>query len=192
MEVVSDSASESWTAWYGGCGRLIVALLMLIPVVASAQVRIEPRDAIGVQPEFNKDSDALRLQCEFKPVRPALDFTFRFHTGYRIEVPLSQFQGARHTGNIVLRVTPDRGVPEHLSDSFAVPDTPEAVEAQISGDFVVGEGNYRVDVVVEDDLHRVCRSQWRIRAKRTGVERNISLAIPPLTVGVAPPYTLLS
>jgi hypothetical protein len=187
MEVVADGAGASWTAWYRGCGGLIIALLIVIPVVASAQARIEPQDAIGVQPEFNKSSGASRLQCEFKPVRPALDFTFRFHTGYRIELPLSQFLGARHTGNIVLRVTPDRGVPEQLSYSFALPDAPENAEAEISGDFVVGEGSYRVDAVVEDNLqHRVCWSQWRIRAKRSAAEREISLAIPPLTVGAAP------
>lgn len=166
MECQSDSAYHSWT---GSCGRrvlLIAALPISMPLAALAQIQ------------------SAQLQCEFKPVQPAIDFTFRFQTGYKIDLPMGQFLGAKHTVTISLRVTPDGGSPERLSNSFRLPDALETTgEVEITGDFIVDEGNFRVDAVLEDDLHRTCRDQWRIRAQGSSVVREMRVTMPTAIAG---------
>lgn len=154
MECQSDSAYHSWT---GSCGRrvlLIAALPISMPLAALAQIQ------------------SAQLQCEFKPVQPAIDFTFRFQTGYKIDLPMGQFLGAKHTVTISLRVTPDGGSPERLSNSFRLPDALETTgEVEITGDFIVDEGNFRVDAVIRgrltSDLSRSVADTGSRKQRRT-------------------------
>jgi hypothetical protein len=83
-----------------------------------------------------------------------------------------------------LEVIPDGGIPQYLSANFALPDVPQTSGyAQIFGAFLVDEGNYTVNAVVEDDLHRVCHSQWRIWAEGDDTAPQIRFPVAPLTVG---------
>jgi len=64
-----------------------------------------------------------------------------------------------------------------------LPDTAKTkLDGHVRGGFVVGEGKYNVEMILGDDLHRVCRSQWRIEAKLDGSTRRLRVALPPLTV----------
>src|SRR6266568_9097454 len=55
-------------------------------------------------------------------------------------------------------------------------------EAESVGAFIVGEGAYRAEVLVEDDSQRFCRASWQVQARRNGSERQFRLATPPGTV----------
>lgn len=180
MGVVGNRLGLSLVAWSGNCGYVMAVLLIATPFVARSQSPIEKEDS--------------GLQCLFTPIQPTPDFALRFRTGYEISLPLSQFRGAKLSGKTKLEVTPDCGIPLYLSDSFALADVPQTGGyAQLAGAFVVGEGGYTVNAVVEDDLHRICRSQWRIRAEGNDMARQSRLPVAPLTVGdewPAPPGRL--
>src|SRR5438045_3588310 len=64
---------------------------------------------------------------------------------------------------------------------FAQLIVPPAV-ADDFGAFVVGEGSYRAEVLVEDDEGRTCHVAWPVQARRTGSERQLQAATPPGTV----------
>ena len=158
-------------------------LLFSLPLVMSAQVLITPSGSVPVAHSFAISPDAAPLNCHVTPTPPELDFALRFHSGYVIDLPLSQFRGANHRARIFLNVTPAGGSPAHLVSRIFFPDMPVTeLYGEIKGDFIVGEGTYKVGAYVVDDLHRVCRAQWQIRARRKAGERRVDLAIPPLSV----------
>jgi hypothetical protein len=70
-----------------------------------------------------------------------------------------------------------------MTKTEALPEVPETkVDAVTGGGFVVGEGTYGLEVLVEDDLHRNCRGSWQVQARRWGSERQLTQTIPPGTV----------
>ena len=123
------------------------------------------------------------MHCSVKPVQPALDFSFRFHAGYTIEVRLSEFQEAKHL-DVLLRVTPEGGDPVYLVSGTDVPAQEKTKGTlEISGEFLVGEGAYRVAVLMTDNSHAdLCRAEWQIEAKPEGNERSVTLGIQRETV----------
>src|SRR6185369_2488383 len=69
--------------------------------------------------------------------------------------------------------------PVYLQVEGTLPEVPETkLEGEIEGRFVVGEGAYRVEVLVQDDAGRVCRNSWQIQARRAGSERELTPASP--------------
>ena len=64
------------------------------------------------------------LRCEVTPLKPSLDFNFRFQTGYSVGVPMMQYFGAGHWWVIVTRVTPQNGTPVWLAARVRLPDVP--------------------------------------------------------------------
>jgi hypothetical protein len=123
------------------------------------------------------------MRCDIGPVRPALNFGLRFQTGYKIDIPLNQFWGTGHKLNILVRVTPDGREPTYLSNIETLPDVPVTkVDGEILGKFVVGEGSFGVDALVEDDSQRVCRGKWRLQAKLSGSERELIATTRPGSV----------
>src|SRR6516162_5678678 len=55
---------------------------------------------------FEPHKDDKLLRCEATPIRPSLNFSFRFQSGYLFRVPLNQFEGAGHRWTILTRVRP--------------------------------------------------------------------------------------
>lgn len=132
---------------------------------------------------FTPDPQEERLRCDVTPVKPSLDFGFRFQTGYNVAVPMSQYAGAKHGWATVTRVTPEHGAPAYLSSRVFLPDVPVTkITTHTFGGFLVGPGKYRVDWVMIDDRERVCRKSWTIEAKLTRSERQVEPAIPPDSV----------
>ncbi len=119
------------------------------------------------------------LACSVDPIKPALNFSFRFQAGYVFRAPLDVYEGAGHHWDVVLRVTPEGGQAVYLKDSLKVTGRAGA-EGEVRGEFLVGEGRYRVEWSLLDDLGRVCRKQWELEA-RAG--RNEKVLMPPGTVG---------
>ncbi len=180
----------------GGCFLAIVTWLTLT-VPLAGQWRV-PRDRVAaIQHAFDAVAASPKLRCEVHPVPPALNFAFRYPTGYMAEVPLSQFRGGKHRLTTYIRVTPDGQNPVYLATVDALPEAPASdraqtdsgdaaamprVTAQPRGNFVVGEGAYFVEVVIQDDRQRSCHSAWHIQTHRTGSERMLKLRTEPGTV----------
>lgn len=166
--------------------RFLTALAVSIGITASAQVLSGPHYEAVLNKAFDTDSSATKLVCEATPIRPQLDFSLRFQTGFLMDLPLSQFDGPRHHGILIVRVTPEDRRPSYIASRVNLPDTARTkLSSHIQGSFAVGEGKYKVDLFFADDLDRVCRSQWQIEAKLDGTNRHLNAAVPPLTVAGA-------
>lgn len=130
------------------------------------------------------------LPCGVQPVKPALNFGFRFQTGYILETSLDPYVGSRHHWYILFSVTPDDsagrggGQPVYFLDSIDVPPPRQTgFIAENTGAFQVGEGRYFVKWVMFDDVGRVCHQTWVIDAHLTAGEREEKIAMPPGTAG---------
>src|SRR5262249_17262596 len=108
----------------------------------------------------------------------------RFQAGYVVVFPMRQFIGAGHHLDVTLRVTPDGAPPSYLTQALDLPEVPQATKADgvVAGSILVGEGSYRIDALIEDDQQRVCRADWRMRARQARAERNLTPLMPPNAV----------
>jgi hypothetical protein len=162
---------------------LLCGLILPICRVGFSQSLVVPDQIADAKKVFETAATARPLRCEITPVRPALDFGLRFQTGYLIDVPFNQFRGLGHELTVFVRVTSEGGEPRFLVRTGKLPEVPDTkLEAEIAGKFVVGEGVYRIEVLLEDDLHRVCRNNSRIQVKRSGSERDLKPTTSPATV----------
>ena len=153
---------------------------MALTISAFGQSLVEPERVAAMRQAFEAAVSAPRLRCQISPVRPALSFGFRFQNGYTIDTPLAQFLGSGHGLTVHTRVTAEGREPVYLTQTEALPAVPETkLEVETAGTFVVGEGKYGLEVLVEDDLHRFCRGAWQIQARRTGSERQLKPTTPP-------------
>lgn len=136
----------------------VLVLVAWVPV--AAQALIEPGDVPAARTTFELATSRTPMRCNIGPVHPVLNFGLRFQTGYKIDIPLNQFWGTGHKLNILVRVTPDGREPTYLSNIETLPDVPVTkVDGEILGEFVVGEGTFGVEALVEDDSQRVCRGK---------------------------------
>ncbi len=69
---------------------------MVLAISGSGQSLVEPERVPEVRQLFEAAASAQQLRCALDPVRPALDFGFRFHAGYTADIPLAQFRGSGH------------------------------------------------------------------------------------------------
>jgi hypothetical protein len=116
-----------------------------------------------------------RLSCTVQAVKPSLDYAFRFQSGYAFQVPMNQF-GPGRAWTVLTEVTPQGGAPVYLLNSPSPARMRDELGA--TGTFLVGEGEYRVNWLLVDDLGRVCRTKWQIHADGNGKR----LSMPPHTV----------
>jgi len=168
------------------CAVTAFRLAVLVPVAwvpVAAQSLIDEGDLIGARTTFDQAPSRTPMRCSIGPVRPALNFALQFQTGYKIDIPLNQFRGTGHKLNILVRVTPDGREPAYLSNIANLPDVPVTkADGEIFGKFVVGEGDFGVEALVEDDSQRVCRGKWRLQTKLSGSERELISTTQPGTV----------
>lgn len=163
--------------------HFIAILAASIGITSLAQVTYESKYEPVLRKAFDADSGASRLECEVTPIKPVLDFSLRFQTGFAIDLPFAQFDRPHSFGVVAVRVTPEHGQPAYFMSRVSLPDTAKAkLDGHVQGGFEVPEGKYNVEMIFGDDRHRVCRSQWRIEAKLDGTQRRLHLAMPPLTV----------
>jgi hypothetical protein len=140
----------------------------------------KPEEAVHIREAFEKARGPAQLKCTISPIRPVLDFAFRFQTGYSLEFPLSQFDGPSHKLDTYVDVTGEGPAHVYLTRSEALPRVaPAKADGQSTVLFAVGEGSYGVDVLIVDDHQRFCRNTWQIQARRAGSERQSAPPIPP-------------
>jgi len=163
-------------------------LMLALYGAVRGQSFVEPGEIAAAAKAFDPSESAPQLRCSFNAIHPALNFGFRFQTGYMVDIPLNQYHGPGHDLKILVRVTPDGREPRYLTSTAPLPDLHETkVNAEVPGTLVVGEGSYAVEAVVRDDQDRVCRGNWRIQAKLSGSERDLKPATPPGTVAELSP-----
>ena len=161
---------------------LIVALLCPAAVSAQKIVDISQFGPIGAR--FDPQVYQQKLDCEVKPIKPALNFAFRFPAGYVFRVAMNQYVGPSHQWAVDTRIRPESGnrLPVYFEDSIKFSMTGnEAARAGASGGYWLGEGNYTVTWLLMDDLGRICRKEWKIGAA-LGSRSDPRLTIPPNTV----------
>jgi hypothetical protein len=122
------------------------------------------------------------LACEVQPLRPALNFGFRFQAGYFFRLPLNLSDGGRHRWVALTRiVSEDEGArPVYLIAYGRIPSgrQPTKAHAEAAGAFWIGEGRYNVKWLLVDDQGRICRKEWHMEAALARSDRKIKLTIP--------------
>jgi len=161
--------------------RLILAMLLAPVAPVAAQYLVDPSRAAQVAQNFDASQHDQPLHCEVTPILPRLNFSFRFQAGYIFRVPMNQFSGPGHRWTVLTRVTPANGGDASiLTARYRLPSVPKTKsKAEWGGLYWVGEGSYRVEWLLSDETHRVCRKQWKIEARLSSSERGITPGIPP-------------
>jgi hypothetical protein len=163
-----------------------VAAMLFCAATGMAQQVTSPDHLPAPVSAFADNRSHSPLPCEVQPVKPVLNFGFRFQAGYTLESPLDPYVGEHHRWYIVFRVTPLEGAsqPVFFYDSLDLPATHGAgFIAQNTGAFQLGEGRYDVKWSLFDDLGRVCRHEWTVDAHLTSSERSEKVSMPPGTAG---------
>lgn len=150
----------------------------------SAQVVIDPARFPAVVRYFDPRPGETPLACEVTPVRPALNFSFRYQAGYVVRIPMRQFAGPGHRWNMVAEIVPEGGgKPTYFGMRTSLPDVPATrVSIEFAGGYELGEGRYRARWVMRDERQRACRKQWSINVRPHFAERHIKVDMPPNSV----------
>ena len=122
-----------------------------------------------------------KLDCRISPIKPQLNYSFRFQTGYVVQVPMRQYLGKGHWIATLFRVTPEEQerAPVYFTTTARLPEVPKTNQvAEFGGGFVVGEGKYRVDMLVTDNSGRVCTDDWKVTAKLGRKEDDVAPGMP--------------
>jgi hypothetical protein len=125
------------------------------------------------------------LHCDVAPIKPTLNFSFRYQAGYMVTVPMKQYVGSGHGWSTLMRVTPEGGdrKPVYLISRIPLPPVPKTnVEVRVGGGYLLGEGAYSVRWMMLDDTGRVCRKSWRVDVHASRADRMVKVAMPPDTV----------
>jgi hypothetical protein len=165
--------------------RRVPILVFLAAACAPAQTVVNPSRLPAALKDFDRGFRDLPLQCDVTPIKPALNFGFRFQAGYAVRVPMVQYRGPGHGWTFISKVTPEgeNREPVYLVDRMRLPDIPQTrTELQVAGGFVLGEGRYDVAWKMMDESGRVCSSHWRVDARLNRSERKVKVALPPSTV----------
>ena len=178
----------------GASVRLAVTLCLVLVVPAGAQSPVTPGQTEKIDHVLDKEPKGARLGCAIEPVKPFLDFAFRFDAGYIVRCPWKEFAGKESTVSSYVRVTPEGGKPVVLSKGYRLRAIPPDILAQTnlrklkataeaSGAFSVGEGHYRVEVLVVDNTTgRACKKRWKVKAARSHEQRAVPVAMKAHTV----------
>jgi hypothetical protein len=164
------------------CSKLAAAVALTLP--AFGQLMVDPERASELQLIFDTAPAVSTLRCEISPMSAALNYAFQFQVVYQVQIPLTEFGEPGHTLTTYTRVTPEGRPPVYLAKANErVPETraPRTYTDGV-GAFVVGEGTYRADVLVQDDTDRTCRATWQVKAHRAGSETQLQTATRPGTV----------
>lgn len=179
------SPASRWMPAWPVADTLLLGMIFTASV--AGQSLVDAERIPEVRRLFETALSAPQLRCEIYPVQPAFNFAFRFETGYKADFPLAQIRGAGHGLTIHVKITPEGRPPVYLTKTGTLPDVPDTgAEAETDGTFIVGDGSYDVELLLQDDLHRSCRSAWKIQTRRAGSERQLRPASTPGAVEPIP------
>jgi hypothetical protein len=142
--------------------------------------RIRPSLAL-----FDRQPGEAEFRCDVTPLRPALNYSFRFQAGYRMDTPARLFPGKGHVLVISIRITPRGGdrQPVYLTTTRRLPEIPPSKALlESGGSYLIGEGQYDVAWVMRDEQGRICRKNWGVDVHLGHSERSVKVAMPRDTV----------
>ncbi len=162
-----------------------LAIVLLLASAGAAQNIVDSARFGNMLKALEPQAGEKLVRCEVTPIKPSLNFSFRFQAGYVVHVPMSQYLGAGHGWLILTRITPEGGgqQPVYLAGRVRLPPIPKTrIAFEVGGGYLLGEGRYDVNWTLLDDTGRVCRSSWRVDARLGRHERQVSLSMPRDTV----------
>ena len=162
-----------------------LVIAVLLASAGAAQSIVDSTRFASVLENLEPRAGEKPLRCEVTPIKPSLNFGFRFQAGYVVRVPMSQFSGPGHGWAMLTRITPRGGgqQPVYLAGRVRLPSIPTTkVDVEVGGGYLLGEGRYDVKWAMFDDADRVCRGSWHVDAKLGRRERQVNLSMPPDTV----------
>jgi len=175
------------------CRRLTLVFWLACVAPATAQSPVPSEGYIVFNQMFEAPPVPNSLQCTTALRGPLLDLAFRFNIGYRVTCHLPDFQTTTAI-RAFTRVTPHGAEPVLLWETYALPQVPaemqgtdslrrkKDLEFWLSGSFSVGEGDYRVEVLLADNMERRSFRRWDVHVARKHKEETISPTIAPGTV----------
>ena len=104
-----------------------LAIALLLASACAAQVIVDPARFGSVLKSLEPRADEKPLRCEVTPIRPSLNFSFRFQAGYVVRVPMNQYSGSGHGWAMLTRITPEGGgrQPVYLVGRTRLPSIPK-------------------------------------------------------------------
>jgi len=180
---------NSWIRSGGVASKSLAgALLAASASLLSAQVLMSGSGTEGPVRLLTQDAAILEaretrkdISCTVTPVKPVLGFDLKFHSGYEVTVPLKELAGYENALTMVFRVVPEGqdDSPVYFYQKITVPPIEENAggPAYLQGNFVVGEGKYKVDWMMRDRAERVCSFNWDIDAALPSRDKQMSLEI---------------
>ncbi len=169
-----------------------LAVFVALGLLARAQSPLSSGETRSADRALDNESKRTGLSCYVDPMKPFLDFAFRFEVGYVVHCPLREFEGKAGTLVSYLRVRPAGDIPVILGEGYRLPPMPPEMrlridmrrfntEIEFSGVFAVGEGEYPVELVLADDHNRYCERRWSVKAFRRGGDQAIPISMKPNT-----------
>jgi len=157
--------------------RRAALLTTVVWAAACAQTVLPPVQGV----EFFGRRGLGALKCQVEPLRPVLDFEFRFHAGYTVRAPLNQYRDPGHKWTVAVRIQPESArEPVYFTDSLTLPDVSSTgTEGEAGGGYLLGQGRYRASFLLVDDLGRGCRMDWNIEAQPGAGNGAVKMAIEP-------------
>jgi len=180
--------------------RLTLLCWLALALQAAAQVPVQPEGFMVFNQLFDAKPSAEPPKCRTSLRGPSLDFAFRFNLGYIMVCRVADFADRPGDLQVYTRVTPQGGSPVLLTETYPLPAslaelrtklTPRKFtqyEFSFSGGFSVGEGDYRVEVLLIDPQKRTSLRQWDVRAVRKRGEGAIT---PALAAGTVEPMVIV-
>lgn len=166
--------------------RCLFVIILLASAIASGQTIVNPdRISAALKTVVNQREGKSSLKCEVTPIKPALNWGFRFQAGYIARVPLDQYFGSGHRWAVIVKITPEQadGGPVYLITRLRLPNIPETkLHAETGGGYLLGEGRYHVAWTLVDETNRVCRKDWKVKVELSRGERKVRVAMLPNTV----------
>ena len=161
--------------------RLALIVVLFAAAPARAQTLLDPSRITELLPLLDRSPSDRPLQCDLTPIKPSLNYSFRFQAGYTVNVPMGQLHGSGHGLSMLLAITPDSNrQPVYLGSHFHLPEVPRTkAEMSLGGAYLLGEGSYAVKWMMTDETGRVCRKAWHVDVKLSRSERSVQVTIPP-------------
>jgi hypothetical protein len=163
--------------------RWLCLAVLLLRFQAFGQTRVEEARIPPALKTLLEDRDGRQsLKCEVHPLKPTLNFGFRFQSGYVVQMPLEQFLGSGHKLALAVKITPETSdaSPVYLVNRIDLPEVPKTKAlAEFGGGYLLGEGRYNVQWTLVDERERVCRKSWTMEAELGRNDRKVKLAMPP-------------
>lgn len=121
-----------------------------------------------------RNKPAKPVPCRIEKYPATLDYGLRLWTGYSLSVPAAALVEGDPPREVitVLRITAlhPKGEVAHLYQRLSVPDPPEAadlkkVEMRLGGGWLLGRGEYRVEMLMMTTAGGECRGTWTVKAR---------------------------